>query len=136
MAECYHPDVVFSDPAFGQLNGREVWAMWKMLIGRNGGNLEITFSDVEADDHLGAANWTAKYVFGKTGRHVTNRVHAEFKFKDGLIVAHRDSFNFAKWARQAFGLKGFLFGNADFFRSKIRVKARQSLQDYIQRFKL
>ena len=29
---CYHPEVKFSDPAFPDLKGNEVGAMWSMLI--------------------------------------------------------------------------------------------------------
>ncbi len=34
MAACYTDDVVFSDPAFGELHGRDASDMWRMLTTR------------------------------------------------------------------------------------------------------
>jgi len=34
MTACYTPDAHFRDPAFGDLRGEEVGAMWRMLTGR------------------------------------------------------------------------------------------------------
>jgi len=36
MKSCYHPEVHFHDPAFQDLHGAEVGAMWQMLIERGG----------------------------------------------------------------------------------------------------
>ena len=41
MAACYADHVEFEDPAFGQLSGMEVMAMWRMLIARGGTDLRI-----------------------------------------------------------------------------------------------
>lgn len=133
MAESYHAEAIFSDPAFGKLRGDEIGMMWKMLIGRSGGNLEIAFWDVKADENQGTANWTAKYVFGKTGRSVANHIHARFAFKDGLIFRHIDDFSFDQWAKQALGWKGWLLGRTNFLQDKVRQQARQSLENYIKR---
>ena len=54
MAACYTPDVLFSDPAFGELRGPRAGNMWRMLTGR-AADLVVTFRDVEADDHAGRA---------------------------------------------------------------------------------
>ena len=32
MTACYHADAKFSDPAFGDLTGSEIGAMWAMLV--------------------------------------------------------------------------------------------------------
>ena len=45
MAGCYHKDIVFQDPAFGILKGKEVIKMWQMLIERSKGNLKIEFKN-------------------------------------------------------------------------------------------
>jgi ketosteroid isomerase-like protein len=42
MAQCYHPEVVFSDPVFEQLNYKQVCAMWAMLISR-GKDMTLTY---------------------------------------------------------------------------------------------
>ena len=42
MNACYCSDIVFSDPAFGELHGDEVRMMWRMLCER-GKDLRIEF---------------------------------------------------------------------------------------------
>lgn len=130
MASCYHPEIVFRDPAFGTLHGKDAADMWRMLIWRSKGQLSVSFSDIKADQEHGSANWVAKYPFSKTGRSVTNDVTANFAFRDGLIISHRDDFNFALWSRQAFGLTGWLFGNMSFFKQKVRKQAILALRNF------
>ncbi|MEZ4935768.1 MAG: nuclear transport factor 2 family protein [Saprospiraceae bacterium] len=43
MIDCYHPEVVFEDPAFGQLNATEAANMWRMLIERGREILTLYF---------------------------------------------------------------------------------------------
>ena len=81
MASCYHPEIVFEDPAFGKLHGKDASDMWHMLIERAKGNLEISFSDIQANDKSGSAKWIAKYHFSKTNRNVVNKIKAYF---DGI----------------------------------------------------
>ncbi len=131
MANCYHEDAEFSDPAFRILKGKEVAAMWRMLIERSKGNISISFTNVVADEHRGSAEWVARYQFSATGRNVINRVHAEFEFKDGKISKHTDQFNMHKWASQAMGLKGKLLGWLPFFREKVQKTARKSLEQFM-----
>lgn len=135
MAACYHPEAVFSDPAFGTLNAKEVCAMWQMLLERSGGNLDVSFGDVHADAQTGSVRWTAKYLFSKTGLTVTNRISSNFEFRDGLIYRHHDDFDFYKWARQALGWKGALLGWSNFLQDKVRQQARASLDAYMAKTK-
>ena len=135
MAANYHREATFRDPAFGELRGREIGAMWQMLIARSNGKLQITSTNIIADENSGTANWTAKYIFSKTSRKVTNHVTATFEFKDGLILCHTDDFNFHRWAAQALGWKGWLLGGTGFFRRKVMQQTRQSLDWYIAKIK-
>jgi ketosteroid isomerase-like protein len=130
MQACYHPDVVFSDPAFGELRGAEAGAMWAMLVER-GKDLQVTASRIEADDERGRAHWDARYTFGQTGRPVLNRIDAEFAFRDGLIVRHADRFDFWAWARQALGPAGLALGWTPLLRNKVRSAARAGLEKYM-----
>src|SRR4051794_29565730 len=75
MASLYTPDAVFQDPAFGELHGHEVGAMWRMLCDQ-ATDLSVTASDVQADDSTGSASWVANYTFSQTGRPVENRITA------------------------------------------------------------
>ena len=132
MRACYHPDVVFSDPVFGELRGAEAGAMWEMLCAR-AKDLEIEFSGVSADDAQGRAHWDARYTFTQTGRRVLNRIDATFAFRDGLIARHDDRFSFFRWARQALGPAGLLLGWTPFLRAKVGRTARAGLDAYMRR---
>ena len=131
MAECYHPDATFTDPAFGKLTYDEVCAMWKMLIERSKGNLSVEFFDLKSSKKNGTAKWVATYNFSKTDRKVVNEIYAKFKFQDGLIIKHTDSFSLWKWSGMALGLKGYLLGWTPFMRNKIREQAKDSLNKYL-----
>lgn len=47
MISCYHRDIIFWDPAFGELKGEDATAMWRMLCG-NATDLRIEFSAINA----------------------------------------------------------------------------------------
>jgi len=130
MVQCYHPEIRFRDPAFGELNGDEARNMWRMLVSPG---LRLTFLNVEADERTGRADWVAVYTFSKTGRQVTNRIHAEFEFKDGLIYRHTDTFSFHKWASQALGLSGKLLGRTSFLQNKVRTQALENLRRFSEK---
>ena len=101
MTACYAPDAHFRDPAFGDLEGNEIGAMWRMLTGR-ATDLEIELHEHEAGEDSGSAHWIARYTFS-TGRPVVNDIQAKFRFADGLIADHVDDFDFRNWAKQALG---------------------------------
>jgi ketosteroid isomerase-like protein len=100
MIECYHPEITFQDPAFGILKGRDAGDMWEMLISgskKSSQPLQIVYSNVQANETTGSAEWVATYRFSGTGREVVNRIRATFVFKDDLIIQHHDVFDFWKW---------------------------------------
>jgi ketosteroid isomerase-like protein len=130
MAACYHHDVVFSDPAFGELRGKQVGAMWAMLLERAEGDLDVTFSNVSADGDRGSAHWEAKYHFSQTGRPVHNRVDAKFRFKEGLIIEHRDSFSMRDWLSMALGSYAGIPPLDRLFAKVVRKKVNAALDDY------
>ena len=126
MAACYAPGAHFHDPVFGDLNGAEAGAMWRMLTGR-AKDLRVELADHSSDGDTGTAHWIAHYTFAQTGRPVVNDIHATFRFENGLIADHRDEFDFTKWARQAIGVLGLLPP----VRSQVRKKARQGLDEFM-----
>lgn len=129
MGACYAPDAHFSDPVFTDLNGDEVRAMWRMLCER-GADLELSHSAIETEGDRGSAHWVADYTFSGTGRAVHNEIDAGFRFEDGLIAEHRDSFDLWRWARQALGPVGVLLGWSPPVQAKIRSQARASLEEF------
>jgi ketosteroid isomerase-like protein len=131
MAACYAPDARFSDPVFVGLAGAEPGAMWRMLTGR-AKEFEVTLAEHDADDRHGSAHWLADYTFS-TGRRVHNDVRAEFRFADGRIAEHVDSFSFYGWARQALGPAGLALGWTPILRSKVQRQARAGLDEFLSR---
>ena len=130
MAECYHRDVVFEDPAFGILQGEQVMNMWRMLCdSQKGKDFRIEYSDIEINDSAGSAHWEAFYTF-QTGRRVHNKIDAAFRFEDNLIIDHRDTFNLYRWSIQAVGFPGLLFGWSSYFKKKLNRQARSLLRSY------
>jgi ketosteroid isomerase-like protein len=130
MGDCYAPDAHFSDPVFRDLNGDEVRAMWQMLCER-GKDLEVVHSNVSADGDTGSAHWDADYTFSGTGRKVHNSIDAKFRFENGLIADHEDSFDLYKWTRQALGPVGVLLGWTPMIQNKVRSGARESLNEFM-----
>lgn len=132
MTALYHDDVEFEDPAFGKLKGDRAKAMWQMLVGR-GGDLRVEFRDVVQNGDKGSAHWDAYYTFGATGRKVVNKIDATFELKDGKIYRHTDVFNLHRWARQALGFKGLLFGGAKFFKAKLQAQTNGLLDKFMEK---
>jgi ketosteroid isomerase-like protein len=132
MAACYHPEATFSDPVFPGLDSGEVQAMWRMFCD-GAAKPRIEFEGVEADDERGRARWDAHYLFGATGRKVHNRIDASFRFRDGLILEHTDSFSLWRWTRMALGTSGLLVGWTPAVRKKVRTMARRRLDEFIDK---
>jgi ketosteroid isomerase-like protein len=104
MAACYTDDVVFSDPAFGELRGRDASDMWRMLTTR-AKDFSLSFDNVRADERTGAAHWVATYLFSQTGNIVVNDIQARFVFRDGKICEHHDSFDLWKLVASGAGFQ-------------------------------
>ena len=130
MAACYAPGATFSDPVFPDLRGAQAGAMWRMLTASST-DLRVDLLEHEADDARGTAHWRAVYTFSRTGRPVVNDIHARFRFENGLIAEHEDSFDFYRWARQALGPSGLLLGWTPMLRNKVRAQAAGGLERFM-----
>ena len=131
MSELYSDDPIFNDPAFGVLQGEEVLAMWKMLC-MNAKDFSLTYKNIECDGEYCTCNWTANYLFSKTGRRVVNNVKAHIRIQGGKITEHTDEFDIYKWSRQAFGLSGVLLGWSGYMKNKIRATAKGRLYAFMK----
>lgn len=129
MVACYATDVVFEDPAFGELRGQDAGDMWAMLC-EGGTDMTLEFTVLESTPTLVRTNWIAEYTFSATGNFVRNDVQATMKLSDGKIVDHRDEFDMWKWSSQALGLPGRLLGWSPMLRSKVRRTARGGLEQF------
>ncbi|MBK8483277.1 MAG: nuclear transport factor 2 family protein [Saprospiraceae bacterium] len=130
ILSCYHENIEFEDPAFGKLYGLDVSKMWRMLIIRCKGQLQISYKNAFANDKTGSVQWKAEYEFSQTGRKIVNNITAHFEFKNGKIIKHSDHFNLWKWTQQAFGWKGYLFGWTSFMKNKIRKQTNTLLNKF------
>ncbi|MBI4882698.1 MAG: nuclear transport factor 2 family protein [Actinobacteria bacterium] len=126
MAACYHPDVTFEDPAFGELKGHNAGDMWRMLCS-GGTDVRIEHTVHEADDDGARVSWVANYTFSSTGRPVRNEITTTMKFRDGKIIDHRDRFKMWGWASQALGVPGRLLGWSPMLKAKVRKMALSNL---------
>jgi len=131
MQACYAPDATFGDPVFLALSAKEAKAMWELFCTK-GKEMEISFGPVESSGEKVKTRWTARYLFSATGRRVVNVIDAEFTFREGKIVTHRDHFDFAAWAGQALGLSGKLFGKTAWLRNKVRKTAAGNLRRFME----
>ncbi|MFA0965041.1 nuclear transport factor 2 family protein [Roseivirga sp. BDSF3-8] len=131
MVNCYHEDVVFSDPAFGTLHGHRAQAMWQMLLSNKASALTVTYNLSEHTDHTAQVHWQANYLFGPSKRKVVNHVQASLVMKDGKIIRHADTFDFWKWSRQALGMPGLLLGWSPVIKSSVRKRTNALLDRYM-----
>lgn len=129
MVACYSDDIVFSDPAFGTLRGKDAGDMWRMLTTR-AKDFSLTFDTVRADERAGSAHWVARYLFSQTGRTVVNDIQAHFVFRDGKICEHHDNFDLWRWSRQALGATGMLLGWSPLVQGKVRAQAQKGLRAF------
>lgn len=132
MVSYYHPYAEFEDPAFGKLYGEQVQNMWRLLIDRSKGQLNIQFSNIRASGTKVFAHWEAQYLFSQTGRQVHNKIDAEFEFADGKIIKHIDRFDFWKWSSMALGTPGILLGWTPIVKNKVRKQCLYLLDNYKQ----
>lgn len=129
MSACYSDDVIFSDPAFGELRGAEAGDMWRMLCSR-AKEWSLIFDGVQADASTGRAHWVATYLFSQTGRMVVNDIQARFVFRDGKICEHHDHFSLWRWSSQALGAKGLLLGWTPLVGKAVRAQALKNLKAF------
>lgn len=131
MTNCYHNEIVFTDPAFGTLKGLQAKNMWRMLCeSQKNKDFRIQVSDIRNVNNKVFAKWEAFYQYGKKGRKVHNRIEAEFEFKDGLIIKHIDRFNLWKWSIQALGAFGLFAGWTSYFRMKLQTQTKKLLTHF------
>jgi ketosteroid isomerase-like protein len=129
MAACYADDAAFTDPVFGELRGEAVRDMWRMLLARRSGGMTVstTFLGGSADGNTEQVLATIDYTFGRTGNRVSNTIATFMRFRDGRIVQQIDDFDFFRWARQAFGMAGWIAGWTPAFRRRVRSEAAAGL---------
>ncbi|MFN4006963.1 MAG: nuclear transport factor 2 family protein [Chitinophagaceae bacterium] len=132
MCQRYQTMAVFNDPVFGLLHYNELTAMWRMLCS-NATNFSLQYEPpVAVDDEYVTVNWVATYTFSATGNTVVNKVKSFIRIQNGYITEQSDAFKLSRWAAQALGVKGLLFGWSGFVQKRIRKNAHKALQRFMQ----
>jgi hypothetical protein len=133
MLSCYHPNVVFHDPVFGELKRERLFYMWRMLLSRMGSNAKIEIQNVYALNKKATCSWSADYEYGRSKKKIHNEINSNFKFEGNRIISQSDSFDLYKWSKQANGLVGFLFGWTPTMQNMIVKQSNQFLDYYISK---
>lgn len=120
MASLYAPDARFEDEIY-RLEGADVGKMWTGLM-RKAKTLTVSYTIARSGNGTGTVEWTARYIYPGGGP-VVNVILSELELEDGRIVAQRDRFDFRRWAAQALGTPGRLFGRFGWFRKMVSRKA-------------
>jgi hypothetical protein len=132
MAQCYAENARFDDEAFSLSGRQQIGGMWAMLCEATKAKGMDAWKLEASDITDSSAHWEAHYRFSATGRLVHNIIEATFEFgADGLIVRHRDSFDFWRWSRQALGTPGLLLGWSPFLKAKVRATAAGNLAKFL-----
>lgn len=132
MQACYAANAQFDDEVFSLRGRSQVGGMWHMLCAATQAQGRDVWRLQTRDITPRSAHWEAHYRFSATGRLVHNRIDAEFECgPDGLILRHRDHFDFWRWTRQALGMSGLVLGWTPWLRAKVRAKAGTSLAAYL-----
>jgi ketosteroid isomerase-like protein len=134
MQACYAPDARFQDEVFTLEGAPAIGGMWRMLCvaTRDKGRADWKLETRDITDC--SAHWDAHYRFSATGRLVVNRIDAEFEFDaQGLILRHRDRFDFWAWSRQALGVPGLILGWTPLFRKQVQGKALENLRRFLDK---
>jgi hypothetical protein len=124
MAGMYSADATFEDPVF-RLKGKDIGKMWTGLVGR-ARDFSVAYTIAQAASGRGTVEWTARYLFGGR-RPVVNVIVSEIEFDGEKITRQVDRFDFPRWAAQALGLPGKLFGRFGWFQRAVSRKAARGL---------
>lgn len=123
MAGMYSAGATFEDPVF-RLKGEDIGRMWTGLVGR-ARDFSVAYTIAQAASGRGTVEWTARYLFGR--RPVVNVIVSEIEFDGAKISRQVDRFDFPRWAAQALGPPGKLFGRFGWFQRAVSKKAARGL---------
>lgn len=99
MESLYDKDVTFKDDVFRYSDRKGTMGMWRKLL-KDPGSVKASYRFERVEGDVAIGRWQADYKI--LGRKVHNDIESRLTIKDGKIVAHKDDFDFAKWAGQAF----------------------------------
>jgi SnoaL-like protein len=124
VAAMYASEATFEDPVF-RLKGADIGRMWKSLLGR-ARDFSVSYTIAYATPGRGSVELTARYLFAGR-RRVVNVIASDIEFDGEKITRQVDRFDFPRWAAQALGTPGKLFGRFGWFRRAVSRKAARGV---------
>lgn len=141
MHKCLDKDVTFSDMAYKNIKGKQVFAMWHWFCTKKPDPVKVTFDPSETREKDGAVIlvYRAQYIFGydendpsKKGNPIDYKITANLTFEDGQIIHHKDEADIKEWAKQALGSLASTFSWTLPFKIALRYKATKLLDDFMK----
>jgi len=130
MNQCYSPEVIYYNPICDLLKEESVFARWEVEC-KSRKDLQLSFDPVVAlDEDYFTCKFEMKYTFMPTGKYIRQVSTAHMKIFDGKIIEHSDAFSVHRWAMQAYGFTGWIFGWNRFYQQSIKNAFRKTLIDF------
>lgn len=134
MWKLYSPKATYSDPAYGQLRGAEIKAMWHQLCSRNT-DLEAEVLEVDnIDDRTISYTWKAYYTHAMYNGEIENVIEGEIMLDEkGHIISQHETYSLWKWFSMALGIAGKLLGWRRSMKDNLQRSVRKSLNDFMEK---
>jgi len=132
MANLWHPEYTFADPAFPDLNTLRSRAMFHMFItNRDKSKMVVTHTTAAIpgpEENTYVTTYTCDYLYGAAPVH--NEIRATIEVKDGKIWRQVDEFPLATWAKQSLGIMGSALKLVGMLDGVVKKKAAERLDGW------
>lgn len=123
-----HPDLSYSGPLFGKLDGWRVQAMWQHVL--RWPQLAVSVSEVKVTPMQGSVTWQMSFAAGNK-RVVLHDVTTHVTFREDRIHAQVDDFSLYRHAGMSLGARGWALGWLPPVQSALREDALRALGGFI-----
>ncbi|TXH21128.1 MAG: hypothetical protein E6Q95_04460 [Chitinophagaceae bacterium] len=121
---------VYNDPLYGLLYHNDARKRWKLWIQKNKiENIEI-IEITEYDHEYAMVHWKSVFYYQPTNKKVTLFIKFYFKIENNLITEKSDAYKLSVFIKEAYGLKGLLFGWIKFMQHRVRKVAIKDLNSF------
>ncbi|MDD1616583.1 MAG: hypothetical protein CG439_1716 [Methylococcaceae bacterium NSP1-2] len=140
MHQYLDEQVTFSDMAYDNIKGKQVFAMWQWFCTKKPEPVKVTFapSKTREEDGIVILVYRAQYIFGydeqdsSKGKPIDYEITANLTIKNGKIIHHKDEADIKEWARQAMGSFASMISCTPVFKWTLRCKAKKLLNNFMK----
>lgn len=140
MHQFLDENVTFSDMAYDNIKGKQVFAMWQWFCTKKPEPVKVTFDPFETREEDGVVIlvYRAQYIFGydeqdsSKGKPIDYEITANLTINDGKIIHHKDEADIKEWTRQAMGSLAATIAWTLPFKLALRCKAKKLLNDFMK----